>query len=77
MLVEAGLLTEQQATAFVHREVELTPRAAAAEAMGLSPNTLDNYRADANQKVEAARKTLDAIESIRNQLPDDHNEDSP
>lgn len=71
VLVTAGLLTEQQARAFVHREVELTPRKAAAEEMGITMSTLDDYRADAVQKVTAAQETAEAVESIRNQLPDD------
>lgn len=67
-LVTAGLLTEQQAKAFVHREVELTPRKAAADEMGVTMSTLDDYRADAVRKVAAAEETLEAVDSIRNQL---------
>jgi len=70
-LVTAGLLTERQATAFVHREIELTPRQAAAKDMAIAPSTLDNYVADAERKIAAARETVEAVESIRNQLPDD------
>lgn len=67
-LVTAGLLTERQAEAFVHREVELTPRWAAAEEMGITVSTLDDYVGDAKRKVEAARETVEAVDSIRNQL---------
>lgn len=70
-LESAGLLTERQARAFVHREVELTPREAAADAMGITVSTLDDYRGDAKRKIEAARATVAAVEAIRNQLPDD------
>jgi polyhydroxyalkanoate synthesis regulator phasin len=70
-LVTAGLLTEQQARAFVHREIELTPRKAAADAMDVSPNRLDNLRARAVELVEQAHETSATVESIRNQLPDD------
>jgi DNA-directed RNA polymerase specialized sigma24 family protein len=70
MLVESGLLTERQAQAYVYREVELVPREAAAEEMGISTSTLDDYRADAVEKVESARKILEAIEDIRDQAPD-------
>lgn len=71
MLADAGLLTERQAEAFVYREIELVPREAAADAMGISPSTLDDYRADAVAKVDAATATIDAIEQLRDQVPDD------
>lgn len=70
LLVDAGLLTERQAEAYVLREVELVPREAAADAIGISKSTLDDYRGAAEDKIEDARATLDALESIRNQLPD-------
>jgi len=65
LLVDAGLLTERQAQAYVYREVELVPREAAADQMGISSSTLDDYRADAEDKIEAARETLNALEEIR------------
>jgi len=65
LLVDAGLLTERQAQAYIYREVELVPRDAAAEEMGISVSTLDDYRADAVAKVEAAEETLDTVEKIR------------
>lgn len=71
MLVDAGLLTERQAEAYVYREVELTPREAAADAMGIKPTTLDDYRTDAVAKVAAAEATLEAIEEIRHQVAED------
>lgn len=67
-LVTAGLLTERQATAFVHRKIEATPRQAAAKSMEIAPSTLDNYVADAERKITAAEETVEAVESIRHQL---------
>lgn len=70
-LVTAGLLTEQQARAFVYREIEATPRQAAANEMGVTLSTYDTHVENARRNVAKARETIDAIESIRNQLPDD------
>lgn len=67
-LVDAGLLTERQAEAYVMREVELVPREAAAEGMGIAPSTLDDYRADAVEKIEDAEATVEAVRDIRYQL---------
>lgn len=64
-LTDAGLLTERQATAFVYREVELTPRQAAAAGMGIEPSTLDNYVADAKRKITSARRTIAELDAIR------------
>ena len=70
-LTTAGLLTEQQARAFVYREIEATPRKAAADAMGITLSTYDSHVENARRNVTAARETVEAVESIRNQLPDD------
>jgi|GEM_PF-4997351 len=70
-LVTAGLLTEHQATAFVLREIEAVPREQAAESMDISASGLDDARAKAVRKVEDARATVEAVENIRYQLPDD------
>lgn len=70
-LVEAGLLTERQAEAWVLRDVEAVPRQAAAASMGISASTLDNYRRAAEQKVEAARETIGAVEEARGFAPGD------
>jgi len=67
-LATAGLLTERQARAYVHREVELTPRRAAAEDMGITVSTLDDYRREAVGKVETAEATAEALDTIRNQV---------
>ena len=64
-LVDDGLLTERQATAFVLREIELTPRPAVAEHMDISANTLDNTIRAAKDKIEAAEATIATIERIR------------
>lgn len=70
VLAAAGLLTERQAEAFVHRDVELTPREAAADAMDITVSTLDDRLGEARRKIDAAEATLDAIESVRNQMDD-------
>lgn len=69
-LVTAGLLTEHQATAYVMREIEAVPREQAAESMGISVSGLDDARGKAVRKVQAARDTVEAVESIRHQLKD-------
>lgn len=69
ILVDAGLLTERQAEAYVHRRVEATPNYAVAEAMDVSESTVSDYVADAEAKIESARETIDAIEEIRFQAP--------
>lgn len=71
LLADAGLLTERQAEAFVLRRVEATPGYAVAEEMGVGESTVSGYVSDAEEKIEAARETLDAIDEIRYQLPDD------
>jgi DNA-directed RNA polymerase specialized sigma24 family protein len=70
-LVTADLLTERQATAYVHREIEATPRQATAEMMGIEPSTLDNYAAAAKRKVQQAQETAEAVEKIRYQADDE------
>jgi len=65
MLTEAGLLTERQAEAYVYREIGRLSRGAAAERMGISPSTLDDYRSDAVAKIEDAKDTLDVLREIR------------
>lgn len=68
-LVEAGLLTERQAEAFVLRRVEATPGYAVAESMDVEESTVSDYVSDAEAKIEAARETIDAIDDIRYQAP--------
>jgi predicted DNA-binding protein (UPF0251 family) len=66
-LADAGLLTERQAEAFVFRDVEVVPRQAAADSMGISVNTLDKRLAEARGKVEDAEATVDALREIRHE----------
>lgn len=68
LLVDAGLLTERQAEAFVLREIDPAPRDAVAESMGISVSTLDDYRADAIRKIESAEATVEALDAIRYQV---------
>jgi len=76
MLVESGLLTERQAQAYVYREVESIPREAAAGEMGISTSTLDDYRADAVNKIEDAEDTLAVLEEIENQSRGEQREET-
>lgn len=64
-LATPGLLTERQAQAFVYRRIEVVPRYAAAEEMGLAESTLDDYVRDAERKIQQAEETLDALEEIK------------
>jgi len=66
-LAAAGVLTERQAEAFVLRSVEAVPRSAAADSMGVSVNTLDNYVRTARDKIEAAERTIETLEEIRHE----------
>lgn len=69
LLSDAGLLTERQAEAYVRRRVELEPGYAVAEYMDISESTLSDYVSDAEEKMEAARKTVKAEQEIRFQAP--------
>ncbi len=70
MLVEAGLLTERQAEAFVRRRVNPEPGYAVAEDMGIGEPTLSDYVRAAEEKIGHARETLDVLEQIRYQAPE-------
>jgi len=70
LLTDAGLLTERQAEAFVRRRVEAEPGYAVAKAMGIGDSTVSDYVADAEQKIEQAEATMEALDAIRNQLPE-------
>jgi DNA-directed RNA polymerase specialized sigma24 family protein len=65
MLAGAELLTERQAEAYVYREIERLSRDEAAERMGISLSTLDDYRSDAAAKIEQAEGTLDVLKKIQ------------
>lgn len=64
-LHDAGLLTERQAEAFVLRDVEAVPRAAAADSMDISVNVLDKHLGTAREKVRTARATVEAVDDVR------------
>jgi predicted DNA-binding protein YlxM (UPF0122 family) len=64
MLVDAGLLTERQAQAYVYRYVEQLPLEDAADQLGLATSTVSNYAGDAAEKIDAAEATLDALEEV-------------
>lgn len=71
-LVEAGLLTERQAQAYVYRDIDPTPRHAVAEMLGISVNVLDKHLSTAREKVDEAEATVDALEAIRHpDFPDE------
>lgn len=57
-LVDAGLLKNRQAEAFLLRELEGRSRHEAAESMGITPSTVDDHYRAAQAKIEAARETL-------------------
>lgn len=70
MLVDAGLLTEQQARAYVLRFVEGFPNVDVAEQMGVSPPTASSYASDAAAKIDSAEETLGALEEM-DTIPDE------
>ncbi len=70
-LADAGLLTEKQAEVFIRREIELEPRGAVADVMGISENVHDKHLRAARDKVEAAEETVEEIENQRyEEIPD-------
>lgn len=74
-LVDSGNFTERQAEAFVLRDVEATPRQAAADSMGISVNVLDKHLRAARDKVEQAERTIEAVADVRyEEIPDECSE---
>jgi len=70
-LVDAGLLTERQAEAYVRRVIEMERREAVAEYMDISTSTLDDHRGAAKEQIAAARETIEILDAYRNPaLPD-------
>lgn len=70
-LADAGLLTDRQAEVYFRRVILQEPREAVADDMGIQPSTLDTHRMKAMENVDAARRTvaaLDAIESTYQEL---------
>lgn len=69
-LEDVGLLTERQAEAYVRRVLDLEPREAVSNDLGISASTLDDHRGDALGKVTAARKTVAILDAYRSpELP--------
>lgn len=64
-LVDAGLLTERQAEAYVRRVIEMEPREAVAEYMDISTSTLDDHRGAAKDEIAAGRKTVAILDAYR------------
>ena len=60
-LVDAGLLTERQAVAYLGIKIEHAARFQVAEHLDIEPSTLDSHTARAAEKIEAAETTLDII----------------
>jgi predicted DNA-binding protein (UPF0251 family) len=71
MFVDAGLLTEQQASAFLLSEFENTSRQPAAENMEISVEEFDERVSTARETIEKAEKTLSALSELKNQTPDE------
>lgn len=67
LLVDAGLLTEHEATCWVHRKVEATPGYALAEDLGITQQAVYNAVQKAEKKIQAAEDTLEAVETVRYQ----------
>jgi len=61
-IADAGLLTEKQAVAYLAREVDHSSREQVASYLDIKPNTLDNHRRAAIDKLEAAEETLELID---------------
>ena len=58
-----GSLTEKQALAFALREIFGYSRSETAELMGMSLSSIDTHRSRGVEKVEEARRTVDALDS--------------
>ncbi|AFH22629.1 hypothetical protein OSG_eHP31_00085 [environmental Halophage eHP-31] len=74
LLADAGLLTERQAEVYVLRRVEATPRSAVADELCIAEQTVSNTATRAQEIIDEAEATLDALEKIRDQTPDDCSE---
>lgn len=68
-LADAGLLTEQQATAYVLRDVTGASRKMAAAYMGKSKSTVDDHAGKARAKVAEARETLGVLADMGEPTP--------
>lgn len=63
-LADEGLLTKQQAHAYLLRDVSGYGRIAAADKMGIGTSTLDDHITAARDKIEAARGTVEELERL-------------
>lgn len=60
-LSEIGVLTERQAEAYVYRRIEKYDRERAADEMGVSTSTVDDYERAAAEKLTNAEETVDRL----------------
>lgn len=63
-LADAGMLTRQQALAFVLRDVESHARPTAAAMMGIDPSTLDTHLSRGREEVHAAARTIAVLDDV-------------
>lgn len=64
-VAEAGILTEQQALAYILRDVLGVDRTQAANRLGVSKNRHDNLIRSARTKVDQARSTIEALHGLK------------
>jgi predicted DNA-binding protein (UPF0251 family) len=64
LLSGAGLLTERQAAAYVHRRLENHSRMKSAEEMDIAASTLDDYLRNAEDKIAMADLTGRVIDLL-------------
>jgi len=62
-MADTGAIGEEQAKAYVFRDVFEFGRAETAELLDKNPNTLDNLRVSGAQRVAQARKLIDVFET--------------
>jgi transcriptional regulator len=74
LLADADLLTERQAEIYVYRRIEAVPRPAVADELGIAEQTVSNTATRAGEIIDAAEATLDVLDEIRNQVPDECSE---
>lgn len=70
-LAGAGLLTEQQARAWVLRDVLELDRPTAAARMGIGLSVLDDHLRRARDKIVQAKATADVLDQLQDRLDDD------
>lgn len=71
-LADIGHLGDRQAAVYVRRNIEAEPRRSVAQALGISPSTVDSTLQRAREKVEQAERTVEAIDALRHRpLPEE------